>query len=34
MLIGSMELFLLFQKFAWEFSQIFQTQKQLSSGAL
>ena len=34
LLIGNIELFLLFQKFAWEFSQIFQIQKQLSSGAL
>ena len=34
LLIGNMELFLLFQMFAWEISQIFQTQKQLSSGAL
>ena len=34
MMISNIELFLLFQKFAWEFSQIFQMQKQLSSGAL
>ena len=34
LLIGNMELFLLFQNFPWEFSQIFETQKQLPSGAL
>ena len=33
-LIGNMELFLLFQMFVWEFSQVSQTQKQLSSGAI
>ena len=34
LLIGNMELFLLFQMFSWEISQIIQTQKQLWIGAL